>query len=111
MFKYLIIVVFFIGTTTYAQKDQEEKRTTLTEITASPNPFSETTYISFESIASQEVVFVVKNVLHNTVYQELYYAKKGINKIRFSRKTLKPGMYFYILKTGDEVVTKRLVIK
>ena len=51
------------------------------------------------------------NIPTNTVYHELYFAKKGINKIRFSRKTLKPGMYFYMLKTGDEVITKRLVIK
>ena len=53
----------------------------------------------------------MKNVLYDTVHHELYFANKGINKIRFSRKTLKPGMYFYMLKTGDEVITKRLVIK
>ena len=111
MFKFLIIAVFFIGTTTYAQQNQHEQRITLTEITASPNPFSDTTYISFESSKPQDVVFIVKNVLHDTVHHELYFAIKGINRIRFSRKTLKPGMYFYMLKTGDEVITKRLVIK
>ena len=93
----------------YVQLSQTQP--TLSDIIASPNPFSVKTTITFTSIKDQEVTFTVKNLLGKTVFSEKLNVQKGDNQFDFYKNDLNPGMYLYSLQTTNEVISKRLVIK
>lgn len=80
-------------------------------LVASPNPFSTSTIISFESKQEQGVFLIVKNVLGKTVFRKGYYTTEGKKSIVFERNGLKPGMYIYAIQSENGVVSKRFVIK
>lgn len=84
---------------------------TITEIIASPNPFSVKTTIFFISNKDQEVTFTVKNLLGKTVFSDKLNIQKGENQFDFYKNDLNPGMYLYSLQTSSEIISKRLVIK
>lgn len=81
------------------------------KLLASPNPFSNSTTISFNSTNKQAVAFNVRNVLGKTVYAEKIAVKKGKNAILFERNNLKTGIYIYTIQSKKEVISKRFVIK
>lgn len=83
----------------------------LTSISASPNPFSVKTRITFNSSKEQLIQFTVKNLLGKTVYLEPVDTKIGLNTIYFERNNISKGMYIYSLQSEAEIVSKRLVIK
>lgn len=76
-----------------------------------PNPFLETTTISFilpkEEFVEIEIYDVKLNRL-GTITQKTYPA--GKNTISFDAKRLGPGVYFYKMKAGDFVSVKKMVI-
>ncbi|MFN3873613.1 MAG: T9SS type A sorting domain-containing protein [Ignavibacterium sp.] len=76
-----------------------------------PNPFSETTSISFilprEEFVEIEIYDVKLNQL-GTITQKNYPA--GKNTISFNAKRLSPGVYFYRMKAGDFVAVKKMVV-
>lgn len=76
-----------------------------------PNPFSETTSISFilpkEEFVEIEIYDVKLNLL-GTITQKIYPA--GKNTISFDAKRLGPGVYFYKMKAGDFVAVKKMVV-
>lgn len=80
-------------------------------LVASPNPFTTSTTISFDSNQEQGILLIIKNVLGKTVFKKGYYAYKGRKKIVFERKDLKPGMYIYAIQSNREIISKRFVIK
>lgn len=84
---------------------------TISEIIASPNPFSVKTTIFFISVKDQEVTFTVKNLLGKTVFTDKLIVQKGENQFDFYKNDLNPGMYLYSLQTTNEIISKRLVIK
>ncbi|MDP2088901.1 MAG: T9SS type A sorting domain-containing protein [Flavobacteriaceae bacterium] len=84
---------------------------TISEIIASPNPFSVKTTISFISVKDQEVSFTIKNLLGKTVFSDKLNVQKGENQFDFYKNDLNPGMYLYSLQTTNEIISKRLVIK
>jgi hypothetical protein len=84
---------------------------TITEIIASPNPFSIKTTIFFISNKDQEVTFTVKNLLGKIVFSNKLNTQKGENQFDFYKNDLNPGMYLYSLQTSSEIISKRLVIK
>ena len=84
---------------------------TISEIIASPNPFSVKTTIFLISIKDQEITFTVKNLLGKTVYTDKLTVQKGENQFDFYKNDLNPGMYLYSLQTSNEIISKRLVIK
>ena len=117
MVKKLLLLLFVtLSTTVFAQQTVQNtvvKDTTfvLKDIVASPNPFSVTTKIKFRAYTSFELEFSVKDLIGNTVYFKKFTTKKGPNYIPFYRDKLGSGIYIYTIKTNNEVVSKRIVIK
>jgi hypothetical protein len=102
--KILFTLLLFTATLTFSQKS-------LTKLSAAPNPFVNNTNIKFDSTKDQAVFLTVKNVLGKTVYNKKHKIKKGKNSIPFSKDKLKSGMYIYIIRNNEELITKRFVIK
>ena len=119
MKKLLLLTFLLCFTFSFAQ--QNDKRDgvnkkndppiTITVISASPNPFSVKTMISFKSTKGQLIEFSVKNLLGNTVYIEQINTKKGLNTFHFERNNIDKGIYIYTLQSDSEVTSKRLVIR
>ena len=96
---------------TDSSSDNKESPTTISSMTAYPNPFSVKTQVSFHSTEEQLVEFTVKNLLGKTVYGEKINAKVGYNTIPFHRTNISKGMYIYSLQTDTELFSKRMVIR
>tara|TARA_R110002073_G_scaffold40547_5_gene115018 strand:+ start:126311 stop:126664 length:354 start_codon:yes stop_codon:yes gene_type:complete len=114
--KLLFILTVTLSTTAFAQQNESNtiaKDTTmvLKDIVASPNPFSVTTKIKFRTYKSFEIEFSVKDLIGNTVYFRKLTTKVGLNYIPFYRDKLDSGIYIYSIKSNNEVVSKRIVIK
>lgn len=105
MVKKLLFIIFLcFSTVVFSQK-------TLEKLTAAPNPFSSTTTISYNSTSKQPVFLVIKNVLGKTVFSKTYKAGIGNNKITFNKNNLQSGMYIYAIRSRNEIISKRFVIK
>ena len=88
MEKKLLLFIFLCFTTAvFSQK-------TLQKLTTAPNPFYNSTTISFNCTSKQPVFLVIKNVLGKTVYKKVYTSKIGKNTILFNRNNLHPGCIF-----------------
>jgi hypothetical protein len=76
-----------------------------------PNPFSETTSISFilpnEEFVEIEIFDIKLNPL-GVITQKTFPAGKNI--VTFDAKRLTPGVYFYKMKAGDFVAVKKMVV-
>jgi hypothetical protein len=83
----------------------------ITKLTASPNPFVNTTTITFHSESDQNITFSVRNVIGKTVLIKKIKAKKGKNSIPFSKNNLKSGMYLYSIRSEAKMTSKRFVIR
>lgn len=81
------------------------------KLVASPNPFYNSTTITFNSTTQQEVLISVRNVLGKTVFTKKISAHRGKNELPFKRNNLSSGMYIYAIQTGKEVISKRFVIR
>ncbi|MDY0779749.1 T9SS type A sorting domain-containing protein [Tenacibaculum sp. IB213877] len=106
MIKKVLLLFFFLCT--IATFSQEKA---VNNLMASPNPFSNTTTISFDSAQEQGIILIVKNVLGKTVFKKGYYTKKGKKEIIFEARNLKPGMYIYAIQSNNEIISKRFVIR
>ena len=111
---FLLIVTFSIAT--FAQQNEQnivvkDSTLILKNIVASPNPFSVTTKIKFHAFSAFEIEFSVKDLIGNTVHFQKFKTKKGLNFIPFYRDKLDSGIYIYSIKTNNEIVSKRIVIK
>ncbi|MCL6494283.1 MAG: T9SS type A sorting domain-containing protein [Ignavibacterium sp.] len=76
-----------------------------------PNPFSETTSISFYLPEEEYVEIEIYDVRLNplgTIAQKIFPA--GKNTVSFDAKRLSPGVYFYKMKAGDFVAVKKMVV-
>ena len=119
MKKLLLLTFLLFFTFSYAQqndkRDSVNKKNnppiTISAISASPNPFSVKTRISFKSTKAQLIEFSVKNLLGNTVFIEHINAKKGFNTVHFEQNNIAKGIYIYTLQSDSEVTSKRLVIR
>lgn len=76
-----------------------------------PNPFSETTSISFYLPKEEYVEIEIYDVRLSplgTITRKIFPA--GKNTVSFDAKRLSPGVYFYKMKTGDFVAVKKMVV-
>ncbi len=103
--KILFISFLFLSTLAFSQEKSIEK------LVAYPNPFVNSTIISFESTQPQVIFITVKNILGRTVFNQKINAEKGKNSIPFERGSLKSGMYIYAVRTSKEMLSKRFVIR
>ncbi|WP_196891740.1 T9SS type A sorting domain-containing protein [Aureivirga marina] len=114
----LLILIFATATFTFAQGDRSDvvqnlsiNPPTISKVVASPNPLADKTTITFHTSKRQKVEFIVKNLLGRTVYRETVQTNEGTNRIPFYKDDLKSGVYLYTLKTSDQSVSKRIIIK
>ncbi|MGE5811029.1 MAG: YCF48-related protein [Ignavibacteria bacterium] len=92
---------------------REEKTNRITEFKLQnyPNPFNPSTTISFSLPQSQNVELKVFDMLGNEVALLLdEYKSAGEHKIEFNGSELSTGIYFYQMKAGDFIKTKKLVL-
>ena len=79
-------------------------------VSCSPNPFSKTTDITFNSNSTNDVTFSVYNLLGRIVHQETVSTKLGANRITYTPSSdLPQGIYLYKLNNGNKVITKRII--
>jgi len=76
-----------------------------------PNPFNPTTVIRFDIPASSEVSLIVANVLGEEVAVLASGQKEpGSYGVQFEAARLPSGIYFYRLRVGDFVETRKLLL-
>lgn len=106
MIKKLLFTFFlFVGLSGFSQS------TSLTDLSSSPNPFTNQTTITFVNNTASPVVFSVQNVLGKIVYQEKIRTNRGKNTILFYKNNLNKGVYLYSIQNQSAIITKRFVIQ
>lgn len=103
--KILFIVFLTITSIGFSQVKSIDK------LSAAPNPFTNSTKITFKSANNTNIIFSVKNILGKTVYKEKVKIYNGNNTIPFTKGNLKSGMYIYSIQNKEKIVSKRFVIK
>lgn len=106
MIKKLLFIFLIVSTLSVFSQEKS-----VNKLVASPNPFINTTTITFNSTNKQKVLISVKNILGKTVFLKTITAQKGENKLPFKRNDLSSGMYIYAIQTSKEVISKRFVIR
>ncbi|MCF8256891.1 MAG: T9SS type A sorting domain-containing protein [Flavobacteriales bacterium] len=77
---------------------------------AVPNPFSQSTTISFQSRQAGSYVFDVRDLTGRRVASMEVKAGVGENRILFDGSSLSDGVYIYSLTNGTSVLSNRLVV-
>jgi len=80
-------------------------------LSAAPNPFTNSTKISFTASKNSAVFFSVKNVLGKTVFRKKIDVKVGKNSIPFHKENLPTGIYIYSIQDKKKLISKRFVIR
>jgi len=76
-----------------------------------PNPFNPTTKISWQATVSSHQTLKVYDVLGNEVATLVdEFREAGSYEITFDATNLSSGVYFYRLKAGDFVETKKMIL-
>ncbi len=76
----------------------------------SPNPFNETSLITYNIPQNGEVEFRLFNMLGKQVYHSIENKNAGVNTIQVDANKFPSGIYMYSVKFDKQVVSKRLVI-
>ncbi len=75
-----------------------------------PNPFKESTMISFSSPSEDLMTLKISNLLGKVVYTKPVHAQKGLNKIELDSKDFYPGIYIYNIGNSKGSVTRRMIV-
>jgi hypothetical protein len=76
-----------------------------------PNPFNPTTLISFTLPVASYISLIVYNALGQPVHTLVsMFMEPGDHSVNFDAAGLPSGMYFYRLRAGGHVETKRLAL-
>lgn len=106
MIKKLLFILFLsISSIVFSQEE------TIKKLSAAPNPFTNSTKITFNSTNNSKVIFNVKNVLGKTVFKKTFTSKLGKNSIPFYKNNLPTGIYIYSIQDKKKIISKRFVIK
>ncbi|MCI2230119.1 T9SS type A sorting domain-containing protein [Polaribacter sp. MSW13] len=103
--KILFILLLFFITIGFSQEKSIDK------LSAAPNPFNNSTKITFNSNSNSTIILSIKNVLGKTVIKKMYKTKTGKNSIPFYKENLSKGMYIYSIQDKKKVISKRFVIR
>ena len=96
---------------TYEWVGVENNQERLTQLTAYPNPFSDKVTISLNLEESSDVQIEIYN-LTGTKVKSLVSEKlnTGVHQYTWEATGLNAGIYFYTLKVGNEVFTKKIIL-
>jgi hypothetical protein len=76
-----------------------------------PNPFNPVTTINYSLPVKSQVELVIYNALGERLKRLVSGEKDaGYHKVEFNAKSLPSGVYFYHLKAGDYVATKKMIL-
>lgn len=76
-----------------------------------PNPFNPSTTISWQSPVSGQQTLKVYDVLGNEVATLVdEYKSAGMYNVQFTMNNLSSGVYFYQLRAGDFIQTKKMIL-
>ena len=76
-----------------------------------PNPVENHAKIQFISGKSDDIVFRVYNLLGKQIYLRKIRATRGVNTIDINTSSYSEGIYLYSINNGNQVLTKRMVVK
>jgi hypothetical protein len=106
MIKKLLFILFL--STSIIGFSQEKS---IEKISAAPNPFTNSTKITFNATSNSTIILNVKNILGKTVFKKTYKTKLGKNSIPFYKNDLSTGIYIYSIQDKNKITSKRFVIK
>jgi hypothetical protein len=76
-----------------------------------PNPFNPTTTIVYSLPVSGNVKISVMNILGETVSELVNdYMRDGIHRLNFNASNLSSGVYFYTIKFGNKLLSKKMLL-
>lgn len=76
-----------------------------------PNPFNETTVISYELNESSDLNFEIMDATGRIVYTENYQNQsEGQHTITLNANQFAEGIYFYTFKIGSQTFTNRMIV-
>jgi hypothetical protein len=101
---YNIVVVSATGLETFHQDDFALFQNT-------PNPFAEITNIKFNSPNPENIIFKIYNLLGEEIESQLISSSRGVNTINLNTSSYSEGIYLYSINNGNEVLTKRMIVK
>jgi len=79
-------------------------------VKSAPNPFSDLTTITVESIFPGDFQFEVFNLVGQRVHARAIRLDAGVNEFSFNGSALPNGSYFYSISNRDGKATRRMVI-
>ena len=106
MMKKLLFIIFLCISTFGSSQEKSIDR-----LSAAPNPFTNSTKITYKSIDDSPIIFTVKNVLGKTIYKKIVKTATGHNSFLFSKGNLNTGIYIYSIQNKIKIISKRFVIK
>ncbi|MCX7876361.1 MAG: T9SS type A sorting domain-containing protein [Melioribacteraceae bacterium] len=75
-----------------------------------PNPFNPETTIKYQIPISCDVILKVYDILGKEVYKLVNeFQRPGVYNIKFDAKYLSSGVYFYVLKAGSYIQTRKMI--
>ncbi len=85
---------------------------TTTSIDVTPNPFTSSTTITYTLPVAQDIDIQIFNALGNLVAQPVRQEQQtaGLHEYNFEASGLSTGVYFLVMQTGGQKLTKRVVL-
>lgn len=81
------------------------------EFTISPNPIDKQATVSFMLENPEDVNLKIYNMVGKIVYESVNSYSSGLQNINIERKNLDGGIYFVQLSYGDNIATKKVILK
>ena len=103
--KLLSILLLWIPLIIFSQEKN------VTDLSTAPNPFTNTTEITFNAPLNTSIILKVRNILGKTVFKKIYTVKSGKNNITFYKKDIASGMYIYSIQNKNKIISKRFIIQ
>ncbi|RLD65353.1 MAG: hypothetical protein DRI84_06975, partial [Bacteroidetes bacterium] len=76
-----------------------------------PNPFNNTTEISYTLPKTGNVHFRVMNVLGEIVFEDIHYNVTGKFVKKYNFSYLSPGIYYYSIQFEGKMIAKKMIIR
>jgi competence transcription factor ComK len=100
-----------LNSNTVAVRDKDNRPLGFKLFQNYPNPFNPTTTIKYDLPKQAHVTLKVYNILGQKVATLLNGVKQaGSYEVNFNASNLSSGIYFYRLKTGQNILTKKMIL-
>ena len=83
----------------------------VSNLSTAPNPFTNSTEITFNAPLNASIILKVRNILGKTVFKKIYTVKSGKNNITFYKKDIATGIYIYSIQNQNKIISKRFIIQ